>query len=325
MLECRVVGSLLDGRCWRVFALALLALLATGCAHSPAPALRSEPAHFDRAAWLDDFATLLAEMDAHYANLDFAVTTRRMDLPSVRETTIERLRKARTTEQAQAALRAFLKAFGDGHLTIDWPVKPSADVDVAPSGPLCARLGYERAPVGGVDFTSVAGFTPLAPEGDDDFPGGLVHLASGRTWGTLRISLFMETVHPRLCEVARRALALGDDAACDDACEERLQTAVANLLTAALERRLAQLARAGASAILVDITHNGGGSDWVDPATRALTPRPIGTFRTAVVRHEHWTKQLGDRLHEIEGDLAAYGDLPHGELARAVVTLRRTA
>lgn len=94
-----------------------------------------------------------------------------------------------------------------------------------------------------------------------------------------------------------------------------------NLLTAALERRIEGLQRAGATAIVVDLTGNGGGTDWVEPAARVLTPVPLRSPRLAFLRHPHWSNQLRQRLDDIEADLRDGGE-PRSVLEQAAVTIR---
>jgi hypothetical protein len=263
-------------------------------------------------------------MSSHYADLDFAVNERRLDLWRVKQRAEQRLRAAHSVDEAHSAFRRFLNAFGDAHLSIDW--KPDAGAgakgdDGAKAAGLCARLGYEDHDRGGVDFTFAAGYTPVVDADSKDVPGGLLALATGKL-GIVRIDLFMEKMHPALCEAARSSLGLSDGATCDEECSDKLEIAVGDRLTAALERRLRSLAQGGAQAIAVDITGNGGGSNWVDAAVRVVTPAKLEVRPMGAVRHPHWVKELGDRIHDLEGDLAAHGDVEHGAIAAGLVELR---
>jgi hypothetical protein len=62
------------------------------------------------------------------------------------------------------------------------------------------------------------------------------------------------------------------------------------------------LRQAGATAVLVDITRNGGGSDWVDPLPRVLSSKRLQDPRQSFVKSEHWTKQFEDALKDVEAD-----------------------
>ena len=274
-------------------------------------------AAFDARPWLDDLRQLTSEISAHYANLDWAVEHRRMDLPKLREGTEARLRAATSEQEARAALQRFVDVFGDGHLTIEWP-KPDAPSATPPASSLCARLGYRRPSSPGVDFSQVAGFTPL---GAEPFPHGLLRLGR-RTAGVLRIALFSEHSSPEVCEDVVREMRLDTSAPCDSTCADSIDLASANRLTAEIDRRARELRTRGATAILVDITRNGGGSNWVEAPPRALSRVPLSEPRLAFLRHPHWTPQLEQKLTDVEADLQA-GRGPRATLEEAAARLRR--
>ena len=103
----------------------------------------------DTAGWLRDFAQLKAEMSSHYANLEWAVDGRRMDLRALSDQTAQALRTAPSSAAARQAMQSFVAAFGDGHLEIRFPTIPSAAKSAAASAPasVCARQRYiQRAP-----------------------------------------------------------------------------------------------------------------------------------------------------------------------------------
>jgi hypothetical protein len=59
-------------------------------------------------------------MSASYANLEWAIENRGLDLKQLSEQTESRLRQARNAVEAQRAIESFLNAFGDGHLEVKW-------------------------------------------------------------------------------------------------------------------------------------------------------------------------------------------------------------
>jgi hypothetical protein len=266
----------------------------------------------------------MAALSSHYANLDYAIGARQMDLAALRTRTEARLRAAKSDEQAKRTFRSFLRAFGDGHLSVDWTApETAAPTATSPAGPLCARLGYEASDPGGVDFArATSSFTPIADGDSADIPGGVLVLSGGHKLGVVRIALFSGETHPRLCEEARATLGFADDAACDDECAFRLADEVANRLTAALERRARSLASAHVDAVLIDITGNGGGSDWVAAAMRVVTPIKLEQRTVGAVRHAHWVKNLEDRMHDLQSDLAEHGDLPGNPISSAIGVLQ---
>jgi hypothetical protein len=92
----------------------------TGTA-SPQNTNGAPPARFDPKPWLEDFHQILSEMSAHYANLEWAVEDRKMDLPRLRLDTEAKVREATTENDARRSLDKFIASFGDGHLEIEWP------------------------------------------------------------------------------------------------------------------------------------------------------------------------------------------------------------
>ncbi len=284
-------------------------------------------------AWLEDFEQLKREMAAHYANLDWAVAERRLDLKQLSEQTAARLREAQSDAQARQAIDSFVRAFGDGHFHLQWPsanrpdaVKNDAAKNDKPSAPapLCDRLGFRAGKTApGIAFDRLPGFEPHRTADSKYFPVGVLVLPNGKRIGLLRIAIFSEHWFPDLCETAAAELGLHKDSPCDEACGDRVELKAADLLTAALERQLAALQAASIDALLVDITGNGGGSDWVEPAARVLTRKPLRSPRIGFIKHEHWAKDFQSRLADIERDAAQATGPRRDMLKRAADTYRR--
>jgi hypothetical protein len=247
-------------------------------------------------AWLKDFQQLRHEISTHYANLDSAVADRHLDLVAMRRRTEDALRGAKSDDEARLALDRFMREFGDGHASIQWPSEPSSAEGSAK--PLCERLRYRARDLPGIDFAQLDSFEQL------DASAGILTLHGKRRVGVIRIPLFSGETHPDLCKAAQASLALADDAPCDFECEIKLGRAVDDLMTATLERHIESLQRAGATAIVADITGNGGGSDWVEPAARVLTSAPLKSPRLGFIKHPHWVKILEEELADVEVDLA---------------------
>jgi Peptidase family S41 len=277
-------------------------------------------------AWLEDFVQLKREMAAHYANLDWAVAERHIDLEELSELTESRLRESHSEAEARRVIELFLQAFGDGHLSVRWPsterplanvknTKPSADSS------LCARLGFhEQKTAPGIAFARLQGFEQHTTPDSKYFPIGVLVLAEGKRIGLVRIALFSEHCFPDLCEAAASQFGLHKDSACDEACGKRVELRAADLLTAALERQLGVLKACSIDALLVDITGNGGGSDWVEPAARTLTSKRLRSPRIGFIKHEHWVKTFNMHLQDVERDAAVH---PQSLIAQAAETYRR--
>src|SRR5712675_1161499 len=94
LLPSRIPGtsSLHEGRMRR--GLVLIFLLTITCNASPQNTSNWPDRSFDPKPWLEDFQQILAEMSSHYANLEWAVENRKMDLPHLRRNTEANLRGA---------------------------------------------------------------------------------------------------------------------------------------------------------------------------------------------------------------------------------------
>jgi hypothetical protein len=287
------------------------------------PITASHAAHFDPQPWLDDFHELMGAMESHYADLDWAIHDRRMDLPKLRLETEDKLRQSGDEQTSRRVLEKFLDAFGDGHLSITWPsmASSSSDKSSRKNMSLCSRLGYEAHHAAGIDFSLLPGFGNVEGEGSELFPGGVLTLKSGVKLGILRIDSFSEHRFPEECEKTIREMSLGDKATCDEGCENEIELRTANRLTAELVTRVQQLRGKGATALLVDITNNGGGSDWNEPVVRSLSSVPLIDAHSGFIKNEHWTTELEGRLREVEADLEK-GREPRSVLADAAERLR---
>ena len=275
---------------------------------------------FNRVPWLEDFQQLLQEMSSHYANLEWALNERHMDLPHLRQETENALQHAHDDAEARRVLGHFVDAFGDGHLEIDWPKPDSDELQPAADAPLCQRLGYKTRGKEGIEFRLVPGFS-LATR-NQPFLGGLLKVPTGKSFGVIRLGVVTEKAFPEACQEAVRQLHLNDHESCNESCANKIELGTANVLTAALTARATELRRAGAQALIIDITHNGGGSDWVEAAVRALSPKPLRDSRFAFIKDPHWTSQLEDQLKDVETDLAKHRQ-PSDLLLKAQATLNQ--
>ncbi len=186
----------------------------------------------------------------------------------------------------------------------------------------CSRLGYAHHGSEGINFSVLDHYKALGGGAEAaDFPGGILELRNGAVIGTIRIAAISEHNYPDACTDVTGKLGITDSGECNDNCANKVEIEAANLLLGRLARRAATLRAAGASYILVDVSQNGGGSQWVDAVARTLSPVPLNDLGMAYMRNAHWTKQLQGALDDIESDIQAGKD-PRALLEHSASTLQ---
>lgn len=266
----------------------------------PAPA---QPPAWSPQPWLEDLAQARAAISDKYANLEWLLTERQVDLDALFDRARAALGDARSDAEAVAIFNRLVQRIGDGHVNIEWP-RPAAAPPPAPVpsvGPptargFCRARGYAPPSNAAGLAPALTGYAPIA-EGDL-LPAGTSGEAR-RRMGLLRIAVFDPHLSTTLCAEAVAALAIPIDQPCDEACDNRLITEAYRRLGLAMQDRLARLRASGARVLIVDITGNGGGSEWTEAAARMLSRRPLQSARLGFVRGPHWERQwreLAERL-----------------------------
>lgn len=225
---------------------------------------------YDADAWLADYGRLKRDMAQGYANLDWMVEKRGVDLPALDRRTTDALRNAHSNVRAFVALRRFVRSFDDPHLRMKPGKRPApadtqntvnpAAVDEADpaAGADCAAAGYEEGDHAfRFPFAQIAGWKALR---SSDFPTGLI----GDT-GVLRIAQFGEDQYLAACEAVFKP-GIGQYA---------LKLAVRARQQAQLRDAIADLEAEGALRLLVDVSGNGGGTEWVSEVIALMTDRTL--------------------------------------------------
>ncbi len=223
-------------------------------------------AKHDPAVWVEEFHALQAHMAVHYANLDWMVAHRKMDLPALAAATERDLRDSRISWQASRALQRFVGAFDDPHLKMEsWkpeapqaaatPAAGSTAASAATPEPTCDGFN-ERKKSFRFPFDQASGWQPA---GGAWFPAG-----SFGEVGVMRIAHF------------------GEDGYLE-ACREAGRRQVRDRLNQEIRRTLGELRTRGVRTLVVDITGNGGGTEWVAHVTAMLTSRTLTRPRTKMI------------------------------------------
>lgn len=289
-----------DGTTRRLARFALVFLVVTtGCS-----------TQLQRQGRLDDFDTLCAHLAAAYANLDECASRDGIDLVALHRTTRDRIEAAHTNGEARRALEDFLAVFRDPHLKLDRRSAETTNADEGASSfdpgddpdDALEQLGYtvgdfDRGP----DFTTFEGFVPLAD--DRAFPAGILTLDEKTTLGLLRIPDFRPTVYRDVAVAAYPSYRKAHPGAWDEETGWYLEDHVANELLRRLASRVRDLLARGATHLVVDLTRNGGGTSWCDPAARVLSPLDLAPPRVAFTRHPHWSAYFKAEIQHIDSAL----------------------
>jgi hypothetical protein len=231
---------------------------------------------FDVAPWRTDLQQLVAEMTAHYPNLEWAAA-RGMDLAKARERAIERLDAARDESAARSALARFIEAFGDGHLSVTWSDAAAPARAAAPQS-VCERLGYRMPDDARAIARNLPGYVALGNGGV--VTSGLVSIGGQRV-GVLRVPEFSPAIPHCQAVLLEKKLAA---TSCDPGCEEAVQRRADQLFVAELQARVRELAAAQPVALLVDVAANGGGNDTAIVLARLLASADLATPRMSLAR-----------------------------------------
>lgn len=250
---------------------------------------------FDPAPWLADLEQARLAFHSKYANLEWLENEREVKFDAMFDDLATRLRNAPDERTAKAVFERLERRVADGHVRIEWPEPPRASAAASPpSRPdLCAQIGYDPRQNGPGTAQALPGYRPLPGAGGNPFEAGTV-ASAGVKVGVVRIGVFQPQGYPQLCRSALEALAIPANKPCDDQCQDKVVTWAYRRMGEMLEQRIGQLKASGAEILLVDITSNGGGSEWTQAAARMFSPKLLVSQPRGFVRGPHWSKQWRD-------------------------------
>lgn len=247
--------------------------------------------NYDPKPWLEDLAQTREVLLTKYANLEWAVFDREAKLPALFADTQKRIENAKSEADARAAFDRLAKRLGDGHVEFQWKQVGAQEDGNNPASPPCAD--YTSDIVNPPLVALAPGYRAIKTPQSDVFPIGIIESGKHRI-GVLRLALFEPQGFPQLCQSAIASLSVPADKPCDDVCQKRIADFANRRFTEDFIAQIKALKDAGADTLLVDVTHNGGGSEWAEAAMRMLTDRPLTSERLRFMRGEHWVKELGD-------------------------------
>ena len=231
---------------------------------------------FDRTAWNADFERLKLALAQGYANLDWQVERRGFNLSRADAQIGAMLDKADSDAGAALVFAKLVDAFDDPHLQLN-PGPPPSSATLIPmqssiDGPAAAKSGCEaehysdgRAATR-LPYPSAAGWIAIS---DGPFQAGLVG-----DIGIIRIPTFSEARYLAACKAVQKP---GMDS-------RALQLATRAELNRQLAALVGTLRDRGMKRLAIDLSRNGGGSEWSSEAVTLFTegrltrqePRRVG-------------------------------------------------
>lgn len=273
---------------------------------------------------LDDFDRLKGHLSAAWANLDWSVNGKGIDLNALSEQTRAALLQVETAGEARSVLRGFVQSLDDPHLIV-WEAdasavrttsRPAAAREATALGrdtsarKACKAMGFRKRGLGfKLRFPSRPGYTAVESDDRNPFVAGVLPLQDGRRVGLLRIAHFGDDGYPDVCRELWPAYRETIDTPCTDRWCDDFRTVLRDRLLRYLEARIQAMQRLGYDLLVVDITGNGGGNEWAVSAAQVLSPLPLKCSRQAFVKHEHWQWILERTRTSVAEDLMR-DDLP---------------
>lgn len=293
-----------------------------------------QPARFDPAPWLQDYASLKQALEMRYANLAwFGSPEGGVDLPALDRGTIDALRGARSETEARAALLAFVTAFHDGHFSVlpRLASTPTARPPQVPAPTLlrqnavdgCAAQGFG---VGedtrfSTPFEGLPGFHLIADGLSQPFRAGTLAADGDRpAVAIVRIPVFRSN-HPSMCLQAwTRPEVWSPDGAL---LRDQLRNAMKQLWYETLAGLLRNFKAGGSKALIVDIGNVSGGNDSGDAVTRLFTGNAVRSSPLWMVQNEAASgAYFEEELQALQSALASAGE-NKSAVERALAVFRR--
>jgi Peptidase family S41 len=189
-----------------------------------APSIAAAAPVYDPKPWLEDLEQTREALSTKYANLEWVVIEREIDLASLFAEAKAQLQSAASDSDARAAFDRLARRLGDGHVRFRWSMDQNPRT--APNAD-CAALGYDSRIRAGDAAALVPGYSPLTDAPAKEFPAGTMQV-TGHTVGVIKIGIFTPRGMPELCAESLPALKLSSETLCGEACRDRIDTWVSD-------------------------------------------------------------------------------------------------
>lgn len=273
---------------------------------------------FDRNAWLEDFSQLEQMISTTYPNLDSQVASQKLNLVKLDHEVRNQLEAIVSDQDAMRVLNEFISKFKDGHLRLETteslkndPTSPSQIAKATPGLEACELMMGKWTSVKKIEFgfpvSKKDRFKPVKIQ-DSAFPWTTFNIGKKRI-GIVRIVSFGQGDYPPLCadEWIKYRATLKN--ACDQKCQDIfVHEVLPNRLIRDFEIVVKEIKKEHVSALVLDLSDNGGGTGWVGAVMRILTTKKIlcGTF--GFIRHPHWVKNFEAERDEFQAKLKSASD-----------------
>jgi hypothetical protein len=272
------------------------------CLLSASAAGAGQEKAFSRAGWLADLDVVRSAFATKYPDLEWEVFERGVNLSKVFAEASGGIERANNASEAERVFDQLAHQFGNRHVRFNWPER-ARGLEASGGAPLCTSLGYDERMQASPLATLIPGFHALSPQPSIEFPAGTFRVGK-HLLGVLKIPLFSPEGFPALCEQAVLTLGINAHGHCDDDCADHVQAWAASQMTLDLAGALAAIRASGADTLLIDITGNGGGSEWAEAAARMVTKKRLNGIPTYFARGDHWAARFGRWETELRGAAA---------------------
>jgi len=255
----------------------------------------------------DDFRILHEQMLCGYANLNYQTQFRGINLENLYENHLRRLSSAKSQSEARHIIENYLAAFQDGHLVIveqaaselsDGPVLLHTD----DAEQALSKLNFFKGETTfRIRYDSIIGFQELTFE-ENPFPTIILDSFKIKI-GIVRIEFFTIEWYSEIAQIIWKDHQNSFEGACKTDCQEELFLKIETELLYKLIEVITSLKSNGVDAIAIDISGNGGGTEWAYVVARLFTKQNLVGNPYYFVRHPHWKEIFRNDLELIESDL----------------------
>ena len=283
---------------------------------------------FDQKPWLADFTQLELIISETYPNLDTQVGLQGLSPRRMDGETRGRLRNAKSEDEAVQILKDFVERFRDGHFHLEdknhQHAIPSESIrsiaKTTEAIKACEQMMGSWSSRKKLEFdfptSKPDGFNAVRVQGAA-FPWTTLNMEN-RKLALIRIVSFGQGDYPELCVEEWKKYVELLPASCDKKCQEIfVDHRLPNRLLHELDETLEQILSENVSAIVLDLTNNGGGTGWVSAAMRMLTNRPILCGGFGFIRHPHWIRKFEVEIAELSLKLKSAKDASEREALEA--------